>query len=371
MKAYNAKKLICMEPQAVKNLEGMSGFLPLFPFFVIVAGSVYFLLKWRKEDRDDTRKMSGYLLRLDFLLFSYIALLYLNYILLRLFPSRSDLQHLADLQLLYIIPLFYPVFHMQVKGFWHLSLGAIAISVAICALFWVGVGLGVLKPLLFMLALSSLFWIYPDKVRGDSSHLYVLLLFLILLLADATILMCVGVLLKLILAILLLVVIFALSMLWLIKSDCIISSLKVYGTVSSYRQDVRVLAEDNMEYGNYEIKSRIFALFEKEKPYLSPDLTIADLAKMLYTNQSYLSKFLNNGIKMNFNEFVNNYRVNEAISLFEENNNLTLTDLCRMSGFRNITSFNNAFRLCTGCTPGEWCRRKKRGEGYEKVKTDL
>lgn len=371
MKAYNAKKLICMEPQAVKNLEGMSGFLPLFPFFVIVAGSVYFLLKWRKEDRDDTRKMSGYLLRLDFILLSYVVLLYFNYILMRSFPSRSGILYLADLQLLYIVPLFYPVLHIQAKGFWRASLISIGISLLICSLFWVGVGTSLLCPLIFLLSLSSLVFIYADKVKGDSPHLYILLLFLVMLLIDAIILMCAGIIFKMILAALLLLVIFIFSVLWLLKSETIITSLKVYGTVSSYRQDVRILAEDNMEYGNYEIKSRIFALFEQEKPYLSPDLTIADLARMLYTNQSYLSKFLNNGIKMNFNEFVNNYRVNEAISLFKENNDLSLTDLCRMSGFRNITSFNNAFRLCTGCTPGEWCRRVKRGDEYEKGKADL
>ena len=358
-----------MEPQAVKILEGMSGFLPLFPFFVIVAGSVYFLLKWGKGG-NCSPKWSGYLLRLDMILLSYFALLYLNYILMRSFPSRSGVLYLADLQLLFIVPLFYPMLHIQEKEFRRCFLSAIAISLVICSLFWCGVGIALLKPLIFLFSLSSLVFIYADKVKSDSTHLYVLLLFLVLLLADAIILMCDGIMLKMFLATLQLLAIFMLSILWLLKSDTIISSLKVYGTVSSYRQDVRMLAEDNMEYGNYEIKSRIFALFEKEKPYLSPDLTIADLARMLYTNQSYLSKFLNNGIKMNFNEFVNNYRVNEAISLFEENNDLTLTDLCKKSGFRNITSFNNAFRLCTGCTPGEWCRRVKRGDGYEKVKAD-
>lgn len=128
------------------------------------------------------------------------------------------------------------------------------------------------------------------------------------------------------------------------------------------KQITNILYEEEPDVGAYTIKGRLYSLFENEKPYLSSDLTISDLAEMLYTNKSNLSKILNNNLNVNFNEFVNSYRVKEAIRLFKENHDTTLQDLCKKSGFRNISSFNNAFKLYTGSTPGEWCRKIKKEE---------
>lgn len=116
------------------------------------------------------------------------------------------------------------------------------------------------------------------------------------------------------------------------------------------------------QYGLNSVRTRLLYLFESEKPYLSPTLSINDVARMLYTNTSYLSRLLNNIMDVNFNEFINNYRIKEAMRLFKEDTSLSLKELCDKSGFRNSSSFNNAFRLNTGCTPGEWCRKVKRGD---------
>lgn len=116
------------------------------------------------------------------------------------------------------------------------------------------------------------------------------------------------------------------------------------------------------QYGLNSVRTRLLYLFESEKPYLSPNLSINDVAQKLYTNTSYLSRLLNNMMDVNFNEFINNYRIKEAMRLFKEDTSLSLKELCDKSGFRNSSSFNNAFRLNTGYTPGEWCRKVKRGD---------
>ncbi len=136
----------------------------------------------------------------------------------------------------------------------------------------------------------------------------------------------------------------------------------LYNVPSIKKQVANILYDDGIDNGAYSIKGRLYSLFENEKPYLSPDLSLPDICEMLCTNKSYLSKVINNDLKMNFKEFVNRYRVNEAIRLFKENHCLTLKELCELSGFKNISSFNNAFKLATGSTPGEWCRKVKKGE---------
>lgn len=129
------------------------------------------------------------------------------------------------------------------------------------------------------------------------------------------------------------------------------------------------LGEDYCGYGgNSSMQSRLCLFFEKEKPYLSPDLSISDVAEKIYTNKTYLSRLLNTSMGRGFKEFVNHYRVREAMKIYSRNNNISLAELCKMCGFGNIATFTNAFRLHAGKTPGEWCRSMKNGGDDEKRK---
>ena len=151
--------------------------------------------------------------------------------------------------------------------------------------------------------------------------------------------------------------------------------IREYSLISEVEENVNPykinaeLCEDKSDYESTTgIQNRLCSLFESEKLYLSPNLQIGDVAERLYTNKSYLSKVLNIYMEKNFREFVNHYRIKEAMRLFSNNNSLSLNDLCRMCGFRNIASFTNAFKIFSGKTPGDWCRTIKHGgEDVEKV----
>lgn len=104
------------------------------------------------------------------------------------------------------------------------------------------------------------------------------------------------------------------------------------------------------------ITGRLLRCFEQEKPYLKSQITIEEIAYRLHTNKTYLSKCVNMELEMNFREFVNAFRVREAMSIYVRNPMIPLSDLCRLSGFKNQASFTFAFKLNTGLTPGEWCR---------------
>ena len=52
-------------------------------------------------------------------------------------------------------------------------------------------------------------------------------------------------------------------------------------------------------------------LLKQQKPYLIPDLTLSQLAGMVNINPVLLSKVINTGYQLNFNDFVNSYRVKE------------------------------------------------------------
>lgn len=103
------------------------------------------------------------------------------------------------------------------------------------------------------------------------------------------------------------------------------------------------------------IYQRLCYYFEKEKPFLDPDLTVGEVSRALFTNKVYLGKAIKHYAHLNFPRFVNRYRVRHAQTLFKANHNLKVTQLFMMSGFKTKATFDVAFHFETGESPKEWC----------------
>ncbi|MDP5172434.1 MAG: helix-turn-helix domain-containing protein [Bacteroidia bacterium] len=106
------------------------------------------------------------------------------------------------------------------------------------------------------------------------------------------------------------------------------------------------------------LRQRVEEVMRSDQPYLNPGLTLAELADLIGTNTHDLSRIINQGFKMNFNDFINSYRVEE----FKEKvlqpgfRNHTLLAVALMVGFNSKTAFNRSFKKLTGQTPGEYFR---------------
>jgi AraC-like DNA-binding protein len=100
-----------------------------------------------------------------------------------------------------------------------------------------------------------------------------------------------------------------------------------------------------------EIKEKLLAYMQLEKPYLNSDLTINQLSKELSTNSKYLSTIINQDFGVSFVQFINDYRIKEAQVILLENKHLTIEAQCQMVGFKSKSSFNAAFKKNTGMTP--------------------
>lgn len=102
-----------------------------------------------------------------------------------------------------------------------------------------------------------------------------------------------------------------------------------------------------------ELIPKLLDLMENQKIYLDKQLTIDSLAEQLNTNRSYLSNIINDYFGKNFNNFINEYRVKEAILLFknEKYQNHKLDHIATLCGFNNKTTFNTTFKKITGLTP--------------------
>ena len=107
-------------------------------------------------------------------------------------------------------------------------------------------------------------------------------------------------------------------------------------------------------------REKLLTLMADERPYLEPELTLAELAQRLRTNPSVLSKVINAGCGQNFNDFVNTYRVAEARRLLQDpaRAHYSLVGVALESGFHSKSTFNRVFKKLSGQVPGEVVRPK-------------
>jgi AraC-like DNA-binding protein len=107
-------------------------------------------------------------------------------------------------------------------------------------------------------------------------------------------------------------------------------------------------------------RERLLALMNEQRPWLEPELTLAELAQRLGTHASLLSKVINAGYGQNFNDFVNSYRVAEARRLLADSRfaHYSLVGVALESGFNSKSTFNRVFKKLDGRAPGEVVRPK-------------
>ena len=102
-----------------------------------------------------------------------------------------------------------------------------------------------------------------------------------------------------------------------------------------------------------------FAL-EQEKVFLHKGITIIDLAKNTGIPAKVLSVLINRKFKTNFNELINNYRIEYAIELLDQQilERYSIEGLASMVGFNSRITFFNVFKKKVGCSPKEYGKTK-------------
>ena len=95
---------------------------------------------------------------------------------------------------------------------------------------------------------------------------------------------------------------------------------------------------------------------EKDRIYLNPDLSLTGLAQQLHIHQNHLSRIINERFGLNFNDYINKYRIQEICRRFTlpEDKEKTILELMYECGFYSKSVFNTAFKKFTGRTPSEF-----------------
>jgi len=96
--------------------------------------------------------------------------------------------------------------------------------------------------------------------------------------------------------------------------------------------------------------------FLEEENYLNPEFRQQDLADYLEISKNKLSLIINQLFGQNFNQLVNEKRIEVAIQKLqtEKSKSLSLEGIAQEVGFKSRTTFNKAFQEKTGSTPSEF-----------------
>jgi ABC-type antimicrobial peptide transport system permease subunit/AraC-like DNA-binding protein len=96
--------------------------------------------------------------------------------------------------------------------------------------------------------------------------------------------------------------------------------------------------------------------------YQDAELNLRSLAEKLDIHPHELSRIVNEALKKNFNDFINEYRIREVARKMEDPayGRLTLLGIAFDSGFNSKTTFNRTFRQMIGKSPAEYKNELKK-----------
>ena len=112
---------------------------------------------------------------------------------------------------------------------------------------------------------------------------------------------------------------------------------------------------------NYEEEANIILqFFEQKKPYLKQNLSINEVSVEINIPLKLLSFIINQYFKLNFNDFVNKYRVEWIVNRIQNGDldRFTLSSISQEAGFSNKTTFLSAFKKVHNCTPTQFVQNQ-------------
>jgi len=101
---------------------------------------------------------------------------------------------------------------------------------------------------------------------------------------------------------------------------------------------------------------KLLQTMETDKLYLDENCSIHSVAQAANIPYHHLSRILNTNLNKNFFTFINEYRIVEAKKMLSDSLYIqfTIEAIAFECGFGSKTTFNNAFKKCTGLTPQQF-----------------
>lgn len=100
----------------------------------------------------------------------------------------------------------------------------------------------------------------------------------------------------------------------------------------------------------------------EQKLYCTKDASMDEIVQMLGTNRNFLRHYFRRHISTDFRTWRAELRIAEAKRILDEKPDISLEEVCRMTGFGHRANFHQQFQKITGITPTEYKKRELRVE---------
>lgn len=117
------------------------------------------------------------------------------------------------------------------------------------------------------------------------------------------------------------------------------------------------------------IYANLYEMVEKDRLWADPQINRDILAERLNTNRSYLSKIIKDNADMNLPQFLNQFRIREAIEILsgqKSNEPMTMEEVADATGFNSKRVFFTVFKEWVGMSPVEFKERADKKSKFAK-----
>jgi AraC-like DNA-binding protein len=141
-------------------------------------------------------------------------------------------------------------------------------------------------------------------------------------------------------------------------ADLVLVCFLLFFSAVNISSIAKVKDQSKSSYEDYEADEeyvdRVIKFMDSEKPYLKSNITLDALSESIDIPARELTAIFNGHFKMNFYEFINNYRIKEAKEILKTDKEQTISDVFLAVGFNSKSVFNTFFKKNTGMTPSEF-----------------
>lgn len=146
-------------------------------------------------------------------------------------------------------------------------------------------------------------------------------------------------------------------------SQVIIADKGLYAITESEKEKDKIgryFSEEKVTH----LDSVISQFLMEKKPFLRQKYSLSELATDVDIPLHYVSAFINRYYKMNYNDFINSYRVFQSTEMIIKGDwrHKKLEAIASESGFNNRNTFTVAFKKEMGKSPSEFLKEIKKGD---------
>ncbi|MFR9527968.1 MAG: helix-turn-helix domain-containing protein [Rikenellaceae bacterium] len=121
-------------------------------------------------------------------------------------------------------------------------------------------------------------------------------------------------------------------------------------------EPVEIFDENTMGLSD-EIKAHIekhIVVWIKKKEFRKGDISISYVAKEIYTNRTYLSRYINATYGCSFKNWVTALRIEDAKAVMLNSPDMSISNIATLTGFTSVESFSHIFSRLERSSPSKW-----------------